>query len=39
VVVDVGESAVTVAVDERDAARVAFAVARGTATLALLGAG
>ncbi|MGH9138594.1 MAG: RcpC/CpaB family pilus assembly protein, partial [Acidimicrobiales bacterium] len=38
VVVDVGESAVTVAVPEDDAPRVAFAAARGTVTLALVGA-
>jgi Flp pilus assembly protein CpaB len=35
VVVDVGEGSVTVAVEPQAAARVAFAVARGTVTLAL----
>ena len=38
-VVDVSDDAVTVAVPATDAARVAFAVARGTVTLALVGAG
>lgn len=38
-VVDVGDAAITVAVAEADASRVAFAVARGTVTLALVGAG
>ena len=38
-VVDVTETAVTVAVLEHDTTRVAFAVARGTVTLALIGAG
>jgi Flp pilus assembly protein CpaB len=38
-VVDVGDGTVTVAVLEDDAPRVAFAVARGTVTLALVGAG
>jgi Flp pilus assembly protein CpaB len=37
-VVDVGEGTVTVAVPVADAPRVAFAVARGTVTLALVGA-
>lgn len=37
-VVDVGESAVTIAVPIDEVARVAFAVARGTVTLALVGA-
>ena len=36
-VVDVGDGAVTVAVPERDAPQVAFAAARGTVTLALVG--
>jgi Flp pilus assembly protein CpaB len=38
-VVDVSDEAVTVAVPAADAARVAFAAARGTITLALVGAG
>ncbi|MBA2282806.1 MAG: hypothetical protein H0W25_16485, partial [Acidimicrobiia bacterium] len=38
-VVDVGDRAVTVAVPEADAPRLAFAAARGTVTLALVGAG